>query len=149
MAVRTIESLDRGARHEERLENSVIHGVDALPGNALVVIGVPAIQVDTLPLSQAGIEHHREKFRQHAGIEALGEGLAFAFILLAMALDPVPENLVEENTGGSAGENGRAKEGLDNRRMYEAGQVAAYASDRSQQNAVGRQFGWIGGVETH
>src|SRR5713101_6139751 len=129
MAVRMIESLDRGARHQETLENSVIHGVDALPGNAFVVVGVPAIQVDALPLTQARIEHYREKFRQHAGVKALGKGLAFAFILLAVAFDPVSENLVEENAGGAAGENGRAEERLHNRRMQQAGQVATRAAD--------------------
>jgi len=30
-----IEPLDRGARHQETLENSVIHGVDPLPGGGL------------------------------------------------------------------------------------------------------------------
>src|SRR5215467_15997495 len=142
-----IESLDRRARHEERFKSSVLHGDHALSGNSFVVKGIPAIQVSALPLSQSRIEHDRQKFRENAGAEAFSEGLAFAFIFLAMPLNPVPENLVEEDAGGSSGEDGRAEEGLHNRGLQEASQVATHTADRSQQHIVGGKRRWIGGVE--
>ena len=147
VAVGMIEALDRGARHQECLQNPVIHGRDALPGNAFVVVGVPAIQVDSLRLAQSGIEDDTEKVRQHARAQALGEGLAFALIFLAVAFDAVSEDFVEEDAGGASGENGRAQKGFGYRGVQQSGQIGAHAVDGGQQHVVGRQRGGIGGVE--
>ena len=55
------------------------------------------------------IEDDGEKIGQHAEADALGEGLAFGLVLLAVAFDAVAENLVEEDAGGAAGEDGRVR----------------------------------------
>ena len=52
-------------------------------------------------LAARGIEHHGEEIRQHLGADALGEGLAFALVLLPVALHAVAEDLVEEDAGGA------------------------------------------------
>ncbi len=53
-----------------------------------------------------------------------GEGLAAGLVLLAVALDPVAEHLVEEHAGGAALEDRRADVRLGERRVVERVEIA-------------------------
>ena len=78
-----------------------------------------------------------------------GERLAFADVLLAEAFGAVPENFMEEDGGGAAGEQRGAGVGIDERRLIErfgfAGSTArscrtlscrsARSSDRASRNS--------------
>src|SRR5205809_8111702 len=99
------EALYRRAGHEECLQNPVIDGLDGPGGHAFVIVAVPAVEIDSIHLSLGGIESDREKIRKDWRVDALGEGLAFVLVLLAMDLDAVTEDFVEEHTRAAAGKD--------------------------------------------
>ena len=79
--------------------------------------------------------------------DALGEGLAFGFVLLAMTLDTVAEDLVEEDAGGASGEDSGADEGLGFRRLKKIGYVIGHAIHCGFEHLVVGQPGSIDGFE--
>src|SRR5215472_12132690 len=112
MAVGVLHALDGRTRHEKSLEHAVLDGGDWAALDALVIVFVPAVQIDSIHLAARGIEHHGKKVRQDLGPHTPGEGLAFAFVLLSMALNAMAENFMEEHTRSAAREDGRADEGF-------------------------------------
>jgi hypothetical protein len=52
-----------------------------------------------------------------------GERLALVLRVLAVALDPVPEDLVEKNAGGSSVEDGGPDVGFDYGRLDQGPQI--------------------------
>ena len=139
MPVRLFEALDGRARHQERLQNALVHRRDGTPLDAFIVVVVPAVQIDAADLAARGVEDHAEEIGQHLGADALGEGLAFAFVLLAVAFDAMAEDLVEEDAGGAPGEDRRTDEGLGLGGLQEFGDIVGHAVDRRQDHLVVRQ----------
>jgi len=68
----------------------------------------------TVKHAGTGIEYHGEKRRQNRLAYTFGERLPFGFVLLAMALDAVAEDLVKEHAGGAARKNRWSDKGIDN-----------------------------------
>ena len=109
MPVGLLEALDGRARHQERLQNALVHRRDGTPLDAFVVEFVPAVEIDAADLAARGVEDHAEEVGQHLVANALGECLAFALVLLAVSFDAVAEDFMEEDAGSASGENGRAR----------------------------------------
>ena len=115
--------------------------------DAFVVVIVPAVEIDAADLAAGGVEDHAEEIGQHLGADALGERLAFAFVLLAVAFDAVAEDLVEEDAGGAAGEDRRSDEGLGLGGLEQFGNVVGHAVDGGEHHLVVGQAGFIHGLE--
>ena len=139
MSVRLRKALDGRARHQERPEHALVHGRDGARLHAFVVVVVPAVEIDAYGLAARGVEDHAEEAGQHIRADALGERLAFAFVLLAVAFDAVAEDLVEEDAGGAPGEDGRADERLGLGGLQQFGDVVGHAVDGRQNHLVVRQ----------
>src|ERR1035438_2269907 len=91
------EALDGRARHQERLEHALVHGRDGARLDAFIVVIVPAVEIDAGGLAPRGVENHAEEVGQHLGADALGERLAFAFVLLPVSFDAVAEDLRQKD----------------------------------------------------
>jgi hypothetical protein len=117
-------------------KHALVDGQHRLPFYAFVIVVVPAVQVDAVDFAARGVEHHGKEIGQHLGADALGKGLPFALVLLPMAFDPVPENLVEEDARCAPGEDRRPHERLGLRRFEELGCVVGHAVNRRQQRLV-------------
>ena len=100
-----IDAFNGRPGHQERLQNAVLHHRHRPGLHALVIVGVVAVEIHAIQRFAGGIEHDRKKTGQNRRSNRFGEGLAFGFVLLAMPLDAVTENLVEENRGGASGKN--------------------------------------------
>ena len=125
MTVGVLKPFDRRARHQEGLQNPVFYQSDRPRFYALVVEFVKPVQIHGTDVLFGWVEDHREEIRQYAGPYALGEGLSLAFITLPVTFHAVTENLVKENTGGAARQDGWSDKWLDDRGMQQLGQMAA------------------------
>ena len=105
------------------------------------------------------VEDHRKKRRQHRLADALGEGLAFGFVLLAVAFDAMAENLVKENARARPEESPvpqkdrRAEPAADrsdscrlSRPRPESRRPWAAWPDRRSRSLHGRQIHAVGGL---
>src|SRR6266700_722984 len=110
MSVRMIEPVDGGARHEEAFQNPVFHGLNGFARNTLVVVPIPAIQIDSGDLFHGGVEGDRQELREDLLAHGFREGLSLALVFLAMSLNSVAEDLMEEDTRSFAGEDRRSYE---------------------------------------
>ena len=138
MAVGVVESLDGRAGHQERLEHAIFHDRHRARGDAFIVVGIRAVQVDVAGFLAGRIEDHREKIRQHFSAYALGEGLSFRFVFLAMAFHAVSEDLMKEDTRGAAREDRRTGEGLGFRRHQQRFQILGDTLDGGGDDFVAR-----------
>ena len=86
--------------------------LDAARGLALVVEVVVAAERSALERGERRIVGDAEERGQDGLAEHLGEGLALLVSALALALEAVAEDLVEEDGRGASAENCRAAEGL-------------------------------------
>jgi hypothetical protein len=101
VAVRLGKILDRHARHQKILENPVLDDLDTKSRHALVVVLVPAPEVDTIEGALGGIVGDAEEFRQDLLVDLLGEGLSFLLPALAVSFQPMAEHFVEKHCGRS------------------------------------------------
>src|SRR6185437_4578467 len=111
VAVGVIEAGDGRARHQEGFESALVDDGDRAGLDAFVIVFVPAVEIDAGDFAARGVEDDGEEIGEYLAVDALGEGLAFALILLAVAFDAVSEDLVEEDAGGASGKDGGADEG--------------------------------------
>ena len=112
VAVGVGEAGDGKARHQEGLEDAVLDQVDAARGLAFVVEAVVAAEGFAVEGLQGGIVDDAHEGGKDLLAEQLGEGLAFIVAALALAFEPVAEDLVKEDGGGAAAEDGGAVVGL-------------------------------------
>ena len=94
-----------------------------------------------------GSKIDREKIRQHRTVHALGEGLSFGFVLLAVAFHAVSEDLVKEHAGGAAGENGGPDERIHHRRLEQPRQILGDSLDGGQDHFIFGQIPRIHGFK--
>ena len=123
VAVRGGEGFDGLAGHEEGVEDAVLDEVDAARGLALVVDGVVAGERVAVEGGEGGVVGDGEEGGEDGLAEELGEGLALLVAALALAFEAMAEDLVEEDGGGAAGEDGWAVEGLGDGRGAEGFEV--------------------------
>src|ERR1700719_5375232 len=97
MAVGMAEIRDRHARHQKILQHAILYRDDALRRNPLVVKVIRSSEFRAVEFFQRRIVRDAEKLRQHFLIHFFRERLPLALILLAMAYEPVAQNLMEEN----------------------------------------------------
>ena len=103
-----IETCDGHAGHQKISENSVVDRDDFLRRNSFVVVCIGAGELCSVELCQRGIVDDRQERGQNLLADFLGEGLALAFVTLAMAFQAMPENLVEKHSGRAARKHRRA-----------------------------------------
>src|SRR5262245_59880294 len=120
---------DRRTRHQKGFQDAAVDQLDRAGYDAFVVVTIEAVEIDAADLPAGGIEDHAQKIGKHRAVDALGEGLAFILVLLAMAFDAVSEDLVEEDAGGAAGEDGGSDERIDDRSFEKAGEILGDAVD--------------------
>ncbi len=130
MAVGGAEAGDGQARHEEGLEHAVLNEVDALGFLAFVVVLVAAAEPGVAEFADRGIVGDGKKIGQNRLADVLGEGLALFVAALALALEAMAEDFVEEDGGGATGENGRAVEWLSDRSLAQRFEALAELAHR-------------------
>ena len=111
------------------------HG-DAARPHPFVVEAVVSGQLGVAEPLQCRIEINRESRRQHCLRDPAGEGLPFIFVLLAVALEPVAEDLVEEHRAGAAGEDRRTGVRVQRGGAPQRLQVADHPLHRPQHGLV-------------
>ena len=102
MAVRSFETGDRRARHQEVLQDALVDHVHALSPYTIIVECVIAVQIRACQPFGGRIIDHRQEIGQDRLIHFLGERLAFAFALLPVPFDAVTEDFVEKYAAGPA-----------------------------------------------
>src|SRR5215475_12338955 len=93
--------LNRHARHQEILEDTVGDDLDALRWNAFVVELVGACEFHAGHFAPGGIVGDAEEFWQDFLSDFLREGLSFVLVALTMTLEAVPEYFMKENGSGA------------------------------------------------
>ena len=96
-------------------------------------------QFHTVQFFHRGIVHDGEKRGQHLLSDFFREGLAFAFVALAMAFEPMSENFVEEHGGGAPGKHRRSSIRLGGRRGAQGFQVGRNFIDLGEQLGFRRE----------
>ena len=129
VAVRVGEAGDGQARHEESLQHAVVNKIDALRFLAFVVKFVITTEPGVLKLGDGGVIDDGKKVGEDFFADVLGEGLALFIATLALALETVAENFMEEHGGGTAGENGWAVERLSDGRFAQRFEALAEVLD--------------------
>ena len=109
--------LERRAIEEERPQDALVDHRDTPRLDAFVVVEVVAHQLDVAELLQRRIEDDAQKRRQDRLADLLAERLCVVDVPLAVGLDAVAEDLVEEDAGRAAREDRRARERIDERRL--------------------------------
>ncbi len=147
MAVGLREPLDRRARHQERLEDTVLDQGHVGGRDAFVVVVVVAAKIDVAESGHCRVVAHGEKRGQDRLADLLGEGLTLLDVLLAVALDAVAEDLVEEDAAGPVAQDGRAGVGLDQRGLAQGQYLIDDLLEGLDDLLVVGQPGLGGGVE--
>ena len=88
---------------------------------------------------QGGIEIDRSDVGQDLLVQHLLEGLGLFFILLPVALQAVAQNLVKENAARPAGEDRRARIGIDQRRHAQGLQIVDHFPDSLEYGTIVRK----------
>ena len=91
--------------------------------HALVVEAVEAVEVDAAQPRQRRIVVHRDERRHDRLADLLGERLPFLLVLLAVPLDAVAEDLVEEHARGAPLQDRRPDVRIGERRLPQRPQV--------------------------
>src|SRR5260221_3004038 len=123
MAVRMVEALDGHARSEEAFKDAVGDKFNALRRNAFIVEFVGSGQFHSGHFGLGGIVHDAQEFRNDFLADFFGEGLPFVFVALAVPLEAVAENFVEEDSGGAAAQKRRTGIGLGDRSFAQGVEV--------------------------
>src|ERR1700730_14127024 len=126
MAVGMIDALNGRSRHQERLEDPVLHPHQGPRLHAFVVVRIRSVEIDRLDIFPRWVESDRKKIGKHGRADRLRERLTLCFVLLAMAFYPMAENLMEEDTRGSAGKNRRSHEWLRRRSAQQLRQIRTH-----------------------
>ena len=111
VAVRFVKPARRRTAEQEAPQHALVDQRGALGGHRLVVEAVKAVEVDAADARQRRIVVDRHEARHDRLADLLGEGLPLLLVLLAVPLDAVAEDLVEEDAGGAPLEDRRPDEG--------------------------------------
>ena len=87
--VRIAEIFDRHARHQEVFQDAGFDGVHFLRRYAFIIEVVVAGEFDAVEFLERGIVGDAQEIRQHELADFFGKSLAFGFVALAVAFEPV------------------------------------------------------------
>src|SRR5580700_8102600 len=126
MSVGVSKILNRHARHEKILEDAILNDIDALSRHTLVIVFIPAAELDAVERAPRGIVRYAEEVGQNRLVDFLGEGLSFFFAALPMTFEPVPKHLMEKYGRCASGEQRRPVEGFGQRSVAERLQIRGH-----------------------
>src|SRR4030095_14207212 len=76
-------------------------------------VGVIAIEIDGPDLFHRRVVDNGNECRKNLLVDLTRKCLSFAFVLVALPFDAMPEDLMEENAAGATGKNCGPRIGLD------------------------------------
>src|ERR1700676_2913635 len=126
----------RHARHQKILQHPVPNGVDSRGRDTFVVEIVSACQFYAIQFFQRRVVDDAQKRRQHLLVYLLRECLSLRLIPLAMAFEPVSEDLVKEDCGGSARQQSRSRKRLRSRGRTQGLQIRGNLVDLCRELRV-------------
>ena len=141
------EILNRRTRHEKAEENPVLDDGHPPPLDPLIVVRVGPHQILAGTARLSGIEVHREGLGQDLLPYFLLKGLALVLALLAVPLNAVPENFVEQDAAGAARQNSRTRVGSHHRGVAQGVQVGDHVFHQGEDLLVAGQALWGKGRE--
>ena len=115
MAVALREAVERHTAHQELLERTVDHIVDAARLHALAVIEVVAVHIGPGIVTQGRVAIHLERCGQHLLAHHILKSLTT--FLQPMSLQAVPEDLMKEDAAGRSRQHGRSRIGIGHRSL--------------------------------
>ena len=117
MTIAFRESIEWYSAHKESFQYTIYNVIHAAGFHSFAVVDVMSVHVDTGILLQRRVAIHLERLRQYFFVYHVLESLSSFFH--AVAFETMTENLVEEHSAGSSGENGGTRIRISYRRFFQ------------------------------
>ena len=137
VSVRLRKRDQRRSAEQKGLEHALVHHCDAARLHALVVVEVVAHQLDAAARLQRRVEGHTQEVGEYRLVDTAAERLPVVGVALAVTLDAVAEDLVEEDAGARPKESPGLNR--DRRSARFAARRAAPSSARVGDSSLHRQ----------
>src|SRR6185437_13284508 len=125
VTIRVREINQRGAAHQEILQDAMVDECDVLRRHALIVERIVAEQYFAVDFLCGGIVAHGNEIGKNRLADFTCDSLSLTRVFLAETLQTMPENLVKEDGSGATGEERGPGERLDERGLLQCGDLAA------------------------